>query len=163
MPQMPRGASREKYPFQSIEQGSLKMFDAKYRLQKKAELRSGIAVTELAVCLPVLVLITLATIESCTMIFVQQSLSIAAYEGARTAILPNATASLVEQQVQQILDDRDVADSTITLSPSSPDQAALGSWIQVQTRAPFTSNSMIGHFLFAGRMLTSSVEMVKEN
>ncbi len=50
--------------------------------------RDGVAATELAVCMPVIVLVVLATIESCAMIFLQQSLSIAAYEGARVALAP---------------------------------------------------------------------------
>ena len=43
---------------------------------------------ELAVCLPVIALLVLASIEACTMIFVQQGLETVAYETARFAVAP---------------------------------------------------------------------------
>jgi len=48
--------------------------------------RRAVAASELAVCLPILVLLVLAMIESCTMIFLKQSLTVSAYEGIRKAI-----------------------------------------------------------------------------
>ena len=47
----------------------------------------GVAAAELAVCLPVIVLIVIATIEACSALFLKQSLTAAAYEGVRTAIV----------------------------------------------------------------------------
>lgn len=52
----------------------------------------------MTVCLPVLTLVTLATIESSAMIFLQQSLSIAAYEGARISLVPEAEAAKVRSR-----------------------------------------------------------------
>lgn len=60
--------------------------------------RSGAAIIELAVCLPLLVLITLATIKACSMIFLKQTLIIAAFEGARIGMLPGSAALNVEAQ-----------------------------------------------------------------
>ena len=42
---------------------------------------------ELAVCLPVVVLLVIATIEACSAMFLKQSLTVAAYEGVRTALI----------------------------------------------------------------------------
>ena len=50
--------------------------------------KQGAAAVEFAIVLPVFVLILLGSIETCTMIFLQQSLEMAAYEGARVAIVP---------------------------------------------------------------------------
>ena len=47
-------------------------------------------------CLPIIVLLVIGTIEACSMVFLKQSLAIAAYEGARTAIIPGATKAQVE-------------------------------------------------------------------
>jgi Flp pilus assembly protein TadG len=124
--------------------------------------RHGVAATELAVCMPVIVLIVLATIEACAMIFLQQSLSVAAYEGARVSLAPGAQASNVEAQCQLILDDRDVRGAQINVSPGDIPGAAAGTWINVETSAPFAQNSLVGGWLFGNRTLTASVQMVKE-
>lgn len=124
--------------------------------------RRGVAATELAACAPVIVLIVLATIEACSMIYLQQSLSVAAYEGARVAIIPNATAVNVELQCRQILDDRGVKGATISVTPGSIPTAPEGAWLQVRATAPFNQNSMAGGWLFNSQTLAATVEMIKE-
>jgi Flp pilus assembly protein TadG len=124
--------------------------------------RDGAAATELAVCMPVIVLIVLATIEACAMIFLQQSLSVAAYEGARVALAPGAQSSHVTYQCQRILDDRDVNAASINVSPSDIPGSAAGTWINVETSAPFSKNSLVGGWLFGNRTLKAAVQMVKE-
>lgn len=125
--------------------------------------RRGLAVAELAVCLPVLTLIVLATIEACTMIFLQQSLSIATYEGARVALVQGAEASNVEAQCDLILSNREVIDSTVTVTPSDFASTPPGEWIAVEASAPFSSNSLVGGWLFNGRTVTARTEMMKEH
>ncbi|MEQ8210024.1 MAG: pilus assembly protein [Lacipirellulaceae bacterium] len=125
--------------------------------------RHGLAVTELAVCLPVLTLIVLATIEACTMIFLQQSLSIATYEGARVALVQGAEASNVEAQCDLILNSREVQGATVTVTPSNFASTPPGEWIAVEASAPFSSNSLVGGWLFNGRTITARTEMMKEH
>ena len=43
---------------------------------------SGVAAVEFAVCLPLLVTLTIGTIEACNIIQLKHDLTIAAYEGA---------------------------------------------------------------------------------
>lgn len=125
--------------------------------------RKGVAVVEMAVCLPVLTLITLATIESSAMIFLQQSLSIAAYEGARIALVPDSEEENARYQAELILASRDVANPTVTVTPSNFDLSPSGTWIRVEATAPFADNSLAGGWLFNGNTLTASVEMMKEH
>jgi len=124
--------------------------------------RAGVAATELAVCMPVIVLVALATIESCAMIFLQQSLSIAAYEGARVALVSGSQASNVVYQCELILADRDVDGATVRVTPANIPGAAAGTWVNVETSAPFAKNSLVGGWLFASKTLTASVQMIKE-
>jgi hypothetical protein len=112
--------------------------------------------------MPVIVLVVLATIEACAMIFLQQSLSIAAYEGARVALAPKAEAANVEYQCELIMQDRNVEGGTVSVSPTSFAEAPAGTWISVETRAPFDQNSLVGGWLFSSRTLTAVVQMVKE-
>jgi len=120
-------------------------------------------VTEMAVCMPVLVLLVLATVEACTMLFLQQSLSIAAYEGVRVGLVPDAENINVQYQSELILQDREVKNATVTVTPTDIPGSLVGTWIQVQVSAPFSDNSLVGGWLFNGRTLTATVEMMKEH
>lgn len=129
---------------------------------RRSSARSAIAVVELAVCLPVLMLIVIATIESSAMIFLQQSLSIAAYEGTRVSLTTGATNALVEEQVELILDARDVNDYEVSVTPADITSLAAGQWISVEVDAPYGTNSLMGGWLFSQQELTTTVQMMKE-
>jgi Flp pilus assembly protein TadG len=124
--------------------------------------RRAVAASELAVCLPILVLLVLAMIESCTMIFLKQSLTVAAYEGIRTSIEPNATTANVEAACNAVLADRRVNDAKITISPSNFQSIARGQYITVTVSAPAGKNSVIPGSFFSGRTLAGSATMMKE-
>jgi hypothetical protein len=132
------------------------------RHQQPGQRRTGVAVVELAVCLPVLTLITLATVESSAMIFLQQSLSIASYEAARVALVPGSTEVNVRLQAEIILKGRDVQGVKVQVNPSNFDAMPEGTWIQVVCSAPFSKNSLAGGWLFIDHTLTATVEMMKE-
>lgn len=112
--------------------------------------------------MPVIVLIVLASMEACAMIFLQQSLSVAAYEGARVGLTRGAGAADVTAQCQQILDDREVKAATVTVTPSNLTSAGEGTWISVEAKAPFARNSLVGGWLFGSRTLTADVQMMNE-
>ncbi len=124
--------------------------------------RSGVAATELAVCLPVVVLIVVATIESCSALFLKQSLTVAAYEGVRTAIEKGATTTSVQTVCNDLLSDRRVKGSKITISPAL---ATLkpGDYVDVTVSAPCNSNSPVPTTFFRGRTLTAKASMMIEN
>ena len=124
--------------------------------------RRAVAASELAVCLPILVLLVLAMIESCTMIFLKQSLTVSAYEGIRKAIEPSATAAQIEAACNAVLADRRVNDAKITISPSNFQSIARGQYITVTVSAPAGKNSVIPGTFFSGRTLTGSATMMKE-
>ena len=112
--------------------------------------------------MPVLTLIMLGTIESSAMIFLQQSLSIAAYEGTRIALVPEAKAADVKYQCELILKDRGVQGASAAVNPVNFSATPEGTWITVTTSAPFNGNSLVGGWIFSGRTLTASVQMMKE-
>ena len=58
---------------------------SKQRSQHRAT-RRGVAAVELAVCLPVIILLVFGAIEASSFIFLKQSLNVAAYEGIRESI-----------------------------------------------------------------------------
>ena len=124
--------------------------------------RRGVAATEFAVCLPVIVLLVLGMIECCTMIFLKQSLTIASYEGVRTALEERAVSSDVLRTSQQILTQRRVQGGSITVNPSNIPAIPTGQYITVTVSAPADSNSVLPGSFFRGRTLSASATMMKE-
>jgi hypothetical protein len=124
--------------------------------------RRAVAASELAVCLPVLVLLVLAMIESCTMIFLKQSLSVAAYEGIRSAVEPDATEASVRDACEDVLADRRVQGGAITITPEDFQNLARGEYIRLTVSAPASRNSVIPGSFFRGRDLSASASMMKE-
>lgn len=124
--------------------------------------RRAIAASELAVCLPILVLLVLAMIECCTMIFLKQSLTVASYEGIRNAIEPNATATTVRAAANAVIADRRVNGANISIQPTNFEDIPRGQYITVTVSAPAGQNSVIPGSFFRGRTLSSQATMMKE-
>ena len=81
----------------------------------------GAAIIELAICLPVLLLIVFGTIEISTSIFLQQTLTSAAHEGALKGMQGIANEQEVTEKVNEILAVRGITDCTVTVEPSGAD------------------------------------------
>ncbi|MCA9148955.1 MAG: pilus assembly protein [Planctomycetales bacterium] len=130
--------------------------------RKRKTRRNGLAVVEFAVMLPILTLIVFATIEATSMIFLQQSLEIAAYEGTRASLVPDATESEVSDIVDEILNARGVQSATVTVDPLDFNSQPYGTFIHVSVSAPCNDNSLLAPWFYRGRTLTADVEMMKE-
>ncbi len=124
--------------------------------------RPGVAAAELAVCLPVIVLLLLATVEACSMVFVKQSLTVAAYEGVRTAIAENATADKVIAACDQILHDRHVENAVVTVDPADIASLVPGDYVDVTVTAPCDANSILPDMFYRGKKLSASASMMIE-
>jgi Flp pilus assembly protein TadG len=133
-----------------------------HRGHRRTTSRRGVAASELAVCLPVMVLLVLATIETCTMIFLKQSLTVASYESVRTALQPGAVAADVQATCDGVLADRRIQGGKLTISPANFTQLTPGEYIQVTVSAPADSNSVIPGSFFRGKTLSASATMMKE-
>jgi len=124
--------------------------------------RRGVAAAELAVCLPIVVLLVLATIEACTMVFLKQSLTVASYEGVRTALVKGATAQDVQTACKQILTDRKVGGAIVTVSPANLPALNPGDLVDVTVTAPCGPNSAIPIMFYQGKSLTTTASMMIE-
>jgi Flp pilus assembly protein TadG len=124
--------------------------------------RWGVAAAELAVCLPILLLFIIGAVECCSMIYVDQTLAIASYEGVRAAIRFDATSSDVEAKSQTILDARRVSGATIVIDPSDVGQAPRGTPITVSVSAPCSENNVLTTWFFTDKTLTETSKMIKE-
>ena len=87
--------------------------------------RRGLAAVETAFALPLIVILTFATLDICDGIFLQQKAEIAAHEGARAAIMRGASIDTVHNAVETYLDSRDLVFTDIeTVVSSSVDPEA---------------------------------------
>ena len=130
--------------------------------QRRLAKRNGAAVVEFAVVLPVFVTLLLGTIETCNMIFLRQSLEIAAYESARAAIVPGSDDFDINLATTEILTARRIKNGTVTVTPANFQNAAYGSFIRVNVSAPCSSNSVFALRFYGSKTLTGTVEMMKE-
>ncbi len=124
--------------------------------------RRGVAAAEFAVCLPVIVLLVLGMIETCSMVFLKQSLSVAAYEGAHTAVRPGATSADVRATCESILRDRQVNAANVRLSPSDLAITPEGEYMEVRITAPSNENSVLPLRFFRGTNIDAAAVVMKE-
>jgi len=133
------------------------------RRPRRAEKSRGVAAAELAVCLPVVVLIVIATIEACSALFLKQTLTVAAYEGVRTALSERQVAGSVQKACNQVLTDRKVRNGSVTISPANIASLKAGDFINVTVSAPCNSNSVVPTTFYRGRTLSATASMMVEN
>tara|TARA_R110002049_G_scaffold2750_2_gene21628 strand:+ start:480444 stop:480974 length:531 start_codon:yes stop_codon:yes gene_type:complete len=138
------------------------MFRTRSAKRLDRSVRRGVAVVELAICLPILALILIATTEACVMLQLQHNLAITAYEGARIGIIPGTNSTAVEAQCSMLLDDRNINDYTITMLPSDPTTLDVGDAFTVTVSADCDANTVLASMFFEGRQLNESVVMLAE-
>jgi hypothetical protein len=124
--------------------------------------RRGAALVELAVSLPVLFLITMATVETCRVIYLRQSIKIAAFEAARLSILPNATFEIVKIQTDCVLLGRNIRNYEVTCTPDPPSSAKEGDLITIRITAPIAENSIMTSWIYRDRVIDESVRIMKD-
>ena len=113
-------------------------------MRKRSKTRTrGAAIVELAVCLPVMVLMVFGTVEVASSIFLKQTLTSAAHEGALTGMRQNAVESDVLDRVNLILSARNISGCTVQVLTDqtgvSFDQLAPGGMFRVQIQKEQTS------------------------
>jgi Flp pilus assembly protein TadG len=131
---------------------------------KRKRLRSGTAVTECAICLPLVMLISLATIDVSSALFLKESLTIAAYEGARVGALRGGTNASARGRISEILDSRGIQyqESSITFSAPGFDQSETLVPVSTTIQVLCEGNMPITGALFRGRSVSASVTFRKE-
>ena len=123
--------------------------------------REGAAVVEFAVCLPLIVLIVMGTIEAGSLLFLKQTLVQAAYEGAKVAIA-TGDSDQVETVVDAVAASRNLTDVNIQFTPSDLASVPAGETITVTISAPGDSNSLIPFGPFRNQTVRTSASMVRE-
>jgi Flp pilus assembly protein TadG len=123
--------------------------------------RRGVATVELAVCLPVILLLVVGAIEGSNFIFLKQAVTTAAYESAQTLTRVGGTKTKAENRVVQVLSARSIDQSTITFSPANPDAVVRGQMVTVSISVPVSANSIGLDWFFDNQTVTASICMLR--
>jgi hypothetical protein len=112
--------------------------------------RAAAALVELAICLPLMAFLVGATVESCDLIFLRNTLATAGYSGTLEVSRAGCTEASIRNQVSQVLTAGKIKDFTISITKSNGDAFATsvkGDLIRVQVSAVSASNLRIGRFI----------------
>ena len=131
----------------------------------RAGKRKAAATVEFAICLPVLIALTLGTMDLCSVIFLKESVTIAAYEGARRGVGRGRTNEDVTNRIIEFLDDRDInynqGNLVVFGSPDFTNAETLEN-VTVTVAVPAAGNMIIPLGMFDDLTVSSSVTMRKE-
>jgi Flp pilus assembly protein TadG len=121
------------------------------------EARRGGAVVELAITLPLLVIVSIGVIDICEQIFLKQSATVVAYEGARLAARRTATTAQVRRRCEQLMNERRISDGTIQITPAQVQNAATAAEVTVVVEA-----RRQGFFIRDSGAVTATATVLKE-
>lgn len=117
---------------------------------------------EFAVCLPVLVLVVFGSIEVCNAIYLKQAATATAYETVRVATGTGGTQFAGKTRGEEILAARTITSATITFNPADEVDWNRGTPVSVQVSVPAINNLGGISMFFQGKVLQSTVVMVKQ-
>jgi Flp pilus assembly protein TadG len=107
--------------------------------------QKGQAITEMVLVLPLLLFFIVSIVEVGSAFRTYQILTNGAREGARSGVLPNATANTVATRIQAYLDSSglDAAQATVTQACDGPQgQCSPGNRLEVALSYPFQFRAM---------------------
>ncbi len=128
-----------------------------FRHSRKTENRRGTEIVELAIAMPLLTVLVFGVLETCEVLFLKQSASVACYEAVRVAARPRGTATSARDRCQEILTQRRVNNATITIEPADLSELNRGDPITITIRAPIAGNRT------TALVVSDSVQVIQTN
>ena len=96
------------------------------------------------------------------MIYVRQSLKIAAYECARLAIVPGATSTNLQSQCDLILLGRNIRGYRLTCVPEDPKSLKYGDFFKTTIQIAAQDSAIVGTWFYRNKVFTESVTIMAE-
>jgi Flp pilus assembly protein TadG len=124
--------------------------------------RLGAAMVELAVCMPVIVLVVFASLEGANMLFVRQATVQAAYEATKLASRRDGTRVQAERLATEVLAARRINSPSITFVTGDPQATLSGSDVTVRVSVNSDQRLITGFRIFSGRQIEAVATMQKE-
>ena len=123
--------------------------------------RQGAAVVEFAVCLPLIALIVIGSLEASNLLFLKQTLVQAAYEGVKVAIATGDTEK-VEAVIEAVAAGRNLQGVEIEFTPTDIANLPPGEQLTIKVTAPGDSNSVLPFGPFKNIVVGTSASMIRE-
>lgn len=120
----------------------------------------GVATVELAIVLPLIMLFFTFMFEIGRVLMLQHTADSAAYEAARSAMVPGATADEAYQAAQQLVDAAGLSNVSILVTPAL--LAENTPLITVQVNIPVNENSWIAPQQLGNFVVSSEVTLLCE-
>ena len=133
--------------------------DTSRRLRRRRK-QTGAAAVEFALTLAVLLMFVMAVFEFSRISMLRHTADSAAYEGARNAIVPGATAAEAEAAARDLLDRAGVQLANVTVTPSTITESTTS--VTVQISLPVTQNSWALPRFFTAANLERDVTLMTE-
>jgi hypothetical protein len=130
---------------------------------RRKSCRAGAAMIEFAICMPIFFLIVMGTIETCRMIYLRQSLKLAAYECARVGIMPGMTPAVLQDQCDVILGGRRIRNYQFSCIPANPADLKFGQLFTTTVVVSAEENALVGAWFYQAKMLSESVSIMAEH
>jgi hypothetical protein len=124
--------------------------------------RRGVAVVELAIVLPVILIMVLGTIEVCQRVFLRQTATIVAYEGARLASRRSTTRSDVLIRCDELLSERRCVGGTVTVTPENLIDVETGQIVTINVAIPWAGNAPTRFVLVDNAIVQVEAHMLRE-
>lgn len=126
--------------------------------------RRGAAVVEFAIVAPLFILLVFGMIEFGRMVMVQQVLTNASREGARTAVIDGSTSTEVTQTVTNYLQNSSITGATVTINPDPPSNVGFGQPVTVTVSVAFNQVSWLPSPMYLGATnMSASTVMRRES
>lgn len=122
--------------------------------------RTGAVLVEMALVLPLVLLIFCSIIEFSRLLMLRHSADAAAYEAARAAIVVGATRQQAEDAAEELLSAARVRDWQVSVEPQSITEYTPR--VAVKIDVPVASNAWISPFFFRDSVVSSTVSLVTE-
>lgn len=122
--------------------------------------RRGAAAVEFALCFPVVLLIFLASFEFCRANMIRHTADNAAYEGARRAIVPGATAADAENAARKMMAVVGAKEATFDVDPPVIDDDTPE--VTVTVTVPLDANGFVAPMFLKGKTVTSGFTLARE-
>lgn len=122
--------------------------------------REGAALVEFSIVLPILFLLFAAMLEIGRMLLLQQTADTAAYEGARHAMVPGATAEEAVEAARILLKQSRIVNAKVVIDPAELDEKTAA--ISVHVAIPLNKNCWFFKTWSSNKNVTSDVTLIAE-
>jgi Flp pilus assembly protein TadG len=122
--------------------------------------RTGALTVEMALCLPILLLVLFGCYEIAKANMMLHASEAAAYEGARVGIVPGATPEKIEAAVGGVLRSMGISSFTVDVTPNVI--STNTEQIEVEVGVPFLDNTLIAPFFMDDSTFRSRCELSRE-